>query len=381
MVYCQLNIPTMTPNTSRVYGLDILRALAILFVLVGHAMPIVREDGPYPFGFSPIFDGVMIFFVLSGYLIGSILIKVLEREGATFKAISGFWMRRWLRTLPNYFFVLTVIVILHAATFPEVWKFYLFSQNVYTSHPSFFPEAWSLSVEEWFYLLTPLLLIGSSKVFGIRPKHAVISTIAFVVVFSLLYRFYLFVSNDVTGWDDYSKIFRTRVFTRMDSLIFGVLAAFLNFYYKKRWLNNKEILFACGIILLIIDKALITSIDGNHYHNAPQLFDCVFLFMIGSLGVMLTIPLLSTIKEGRGLIFKFVTFISLISYSLYLVHHTVVQFYLVPIFNRYVSLRLPELQVKILTYGCYWGLSLGIAYGLYRLIELPFMNLRDRYFK
>ena len=60
-------------------------------------------------------DGVSIFFVLSGFLIGGILIKVLETEPATFKTLFNFWIRRWFRTLPNYLFILLILIFFYGA--------------------------------------------------------------------------------------------------------------------------------------------------------------------------------------------------------------------------------------------------------------------------
>jgi peptidoglycan/LPS O-acetylase OafA/YrhL len=82
----------------RIYGLDILRAVAILDILIGHSLTHANID----FG---LFDGVNLFFVLSGFLIGKILIKNMERE-FTIKSLYTFWYRRWMRTLPAYFLYL-----------------------------------------------------------------------------------------------------------------------------------------------------------------------------------------------------------------------------------------------------------------------------------
>src|ERR1043165_8912860 len=85
----------------RIFGLDILRAFAILSVVWVHGgellPPAVQR---YYRLLSP--DGVSVFFVLSGYLIGGILIRTLAQEGAGVRTLWRFWARRWLRTLPNY---------------------------------------------------------------------------------------------------------------------------------------------------------------------------------------------------------------------------------------------------------------------------------------
>ena len=108
--------------------------------------------------------GVDLFFVLSGFLIGGIL----WRTGAQLRSgrvLMGFWLRRWLRTLPNYYFFLVVAVLVLLATRPQsidwlhrVLPTALFVQNFAQRVTPFFPESWTLAVEEWFYLLFPAAL-------------------------------------------------------------------------------------------------------------------------------------------------------------------------------------------------------------------------------
>src|SRR3954452_6127505 len=90
----------------RVYGLDILRAMAILLVVFGHSAVYFGYDA---YHWPRLGDGVSLFFVLSGYLIGRILFKTIEK-GFDFKDLVGFWFRRWMRTLPVYFFITTILM-------------------------------------------------------------------------------------------------------------------------------------------------------------------------------------------------------------------------------------------------------------------------------
>nr|GFD13805.1 acyltransferase, putative [Tanacetum cinerariifolium] len=140
---------------SRIFGLDLLRAGAILTVMLSHT------SGYLPAAWAPAYltlqwDGVGNFFVLSGFLIGGILLKTLEKQPASRAVLLDFWNRRWLRTLPPYLLVLfisfAIAIARHEkeATWYNFFKYAVFSQNLRKPHPAPFGEAWSLSIEEWF---------------------------------------------------------------------------------------------------------------------------------------------------------------------------------------------------------------------------------------
>src|SRR5436190_15587708 len=98
----------MNSELKRVYGLDILRAVAILLVVLIHGTALIGESPIGMFTYLKIPDGVNLFFVLSGYLIGTILSKHITTEKFTLKPLLNFWQRRWFRTLPNYYLFLLI---------------------------------------------------------------------------------------------------------------------------------------------------------------------------------------------------------------------------------------------------------------------------------
>src|SRR5659263_324332 len=99
-------------DTSRIFGLDILRALAIMFVVIEYGSYLLPQKLRTISDFF-VFDGVSIFFVLSGFLIGGILIKLIDKNGFNFSILKTFWIRRWYRTLPNYFLILIALCIIN----------------------------------------------------------------------------------------------------------------------------------------------------------------------------------------------------------------------------------------------------------------------------
>ena len=368
---------------NRVFGLDVLRAAAILFVVYMHGAYTLAALLPTTLVQLPIFDGVSIFFVLSGYLIGGIILKSFERSPLGAGLVWRFWLRRWFRTLPNYFLVLSILAAYHVAfnelSFAGIWRYFFFLQNFADKHPAFFPEAWSLSIEEWFYIFLPVCLLVMNRT-GMRFQTAVLSLIAFTAVASLLFRYGRFLEVDARHsgqinlrvWD---ANFRTQVVTRLDSLIYGVLGAYLHRYNTDIWERYKRVFLVAGLGLLLLHKITSFYIMGGLADHG--LYYSVFSFMAVSLGTLLLLPWLSQLQYHNGFFYRLVTIISLVSYSMYLVHLSLVQKILVPATLQLVP-SLTGNWFLIIHYGLYWLYTVILSILLYKYFELPTMNLRER---
>ncbi len=151
-------------SRKRIFGLDLMRAIAIVLVVFSHITWIL----PNAHGFIPDLMsvagvlGVELFFVLSGFLIGRIIYKLFLSSDFGFKSVLHFWVRRWFRTLPNYYLALIlniVIAIYIGLSLPDnLFRYFIFLQNFNSEMPFLFIESWSLSIEEFAYILGPLLL-------------------------------------------------------------------------------------------------------------------------------------------------------------------------------------------------------------------------------
>jgi peptidoglycan/LPS O-acetylase OafA/YrhL len=380
---------------NRVFGLDLLRTAAIMFVIYGHGFdPLLSEYFPNLRALIVV-DGVDLFFVLSGFLIGSILIKQFENQQKfNLKVIVAFWKRRWLRTLPNYYFVIFVILFVpvilpflkgnNIAIQPDIWlSFLFFSQNLFTPQVNFFPEAWSLAVEEWFYLLTPIILFIINLITQryLSKKQILLMLILLVIVIEFLIRFFISKSLDgsTQNWD---SNLRRVVFCRLDSIIYGVLGAFIKFYYPNFWTNNKNYfyLFIVGIVgLAMVHFVYLTSIN-----DGANLFMNTLYFSVSSICILLLLPWLDAYKKPptktvSGYIGKWITHISLISYSLYLIHGFLILGHIVRYKNEYFSHYIPNTHISgILYFILYFTTSIFIATVMYHFIEKPIMNLRAK---
>jgi len=373
------NLFTVKIYKSRIYGLDILRAMAILFVLYSHGINYFKDLPIYKSLNIGRFDGVAIFFVLSGYLIGKILIKTFSDGNFSFGKLKNFWLRRWLRTLPNYFFVLIILLILRAIAYrslPDSWfEYFFFVQNLTGAHPVFFGEAWSLSVEEWFYLLFPLAMLFIARLRFVSLKFATLCTCAVFIVFSTIMRFHFYLEFDGLEAKYAYTYIRKVVITRFDSIVFGVIMAYIHFHFPKRWVKFKNIGLVLGLILMLLWKLLVIF---RHDLGMSTLYLAVFSFSLLAIGTSLVIPFFEQIKNGKGLFFKFITITSLTSYSLYLINLALVQEYTISALNNYILPETSKSLQPIVNTVLFLVLSYLGSVILYNLIEQPFMKLRDR---
>ena len=203
-------------------GLDLLRALAIIVVVVYHAalfgfkLP-GRVDR---FGWI----GVDLFFVLSGYLIGGQLLAPLARDQRI--KLGRFFTRRALRIMPAYFVVLAIYFLLPSwREYPEMsqplWKFLLSVQNIALHGGTAFSHAWSLAVEDQFYLALPFLLLFLYR----RPRAAIIVP-CLIVIGGIALRAFLAAQNPSVDGGVSFRGFQAWIYyptwTRLDPLVFGV---------------------------------------------------------------------------------------------------------------------------------------------------------------
>lgn len=379
------NIFKIDIDEGRVYGLDILRCLAILWVVIGHGNILLPERVSRYINYI-LFDGVAFFFVLSGFLIGGILAKTLEKKGASFKALLNFWVRRWFRTLPTYFLVLILLsglwlTVSDNFTLRSINRYFFFSQNLFSRHPDwFFPEAWSLSVEEWFYLLVPISIFSLAGMNILTNKRAILFTAVFILVTVTSFRLYRYHNMPLTNIDDWDLVFRKQVFTRLDSLMYGVIGAYVAFYYKAKWLRFKHSMLFIGIGTLLVQQYF-------PFEPGSGMYLCTFSFSVTSCATLFLLPFLSDYKHGKGMLFTAITYISLISYSMYLLHLSVVlgwvMYLLHLILVQVKALRLIDLTslypyFYIIKYMLYWISTIAFSILLYKFYEMPMTGLRDK---
>jgi peptidoglycan/LPS O-acetylase OafA/YrhL len=324
-------------------SLDVLRALAIVWVVNCH---IVSSYGKatHLSVFQLGGKGVDLFFALSGWLLGRQLINEL-RQTSTID-VRRFWYRRWLRTLPAYYAVLVPTLLWQCLSKGPSWKyvtFFFFGQNYLPQMPCF-GVSWSLCVEEHFYLLVaPLLLLF------FRHRTAVV----LMPVLLLLPAF-----CRVMGW--YHSHEETHV--RWDQCASGVVLAYFSVFRPTVW--NWLCRWAPALALSGLALASFNVLTRLNPQWQIKDLDTTFWLFIFAAWV-----LLGNSSESWKTRFRSppIRFLADRAYSLYLLH--VESFAVLKRFGNLSFLEYAALS---------WLISLALAEVLYRAVELPFMNARER---
>lgn len=356
-------------DSNRSFGLDFCRTLACLLVVFGHMLghslpsPILKS-----FAFLAIF-GVDLFFCLSGFLIGRILLKEAANWGELKnKGLTSFWYRRWMRTLPLYIFFFFISLRFDwkgPTTFVEQFQYLVFAQNFAWVMTDFYRLSWSLAVEEWFYYTFPLallLMIG----LGASVRRAAMITIALFVMVPLLARLGLPIQS--VRYDDARYV----VLFRLDAIGFGVLIAYIYTWHKP--LFNLFTSFWYIPLALVIAIIALTK-QGFPWAANSKVVQALF-FSCSAIFFAALMPTFFNVRPSRWLwLNRFVRFTSQISYSIYL-GHIFAFIFVISVLTR-LGLYESIYNNPWLVYPIFIVCVYVLAYMTYMFVEKPFLRLRD----
>lgn len=351
-------------------GLDLLRAIAIVWVMLFHSFLVGGLGADFTwlsrFGWA----GVDIFFVLSGFLIGSQVLQQLQRNGSV--SLSGFYARRAWRILPAFAVVLALYVAFPALReMPGLqpwWQFATFTMNLlidYERNPAF-SHAWSLCVEEHFYLVFPLLAWALSRRCSVPRLLALCAAVMLGGIALRGATWLHFAAIDPPrNWFIEEIYYPT--WMRLDGLLVGVMLASLRVYRPQRWERLQQHANA--------------SLLGGMLMCAVALW--LFRERTGLLANTLGWPVLSAglgllVFAGAGrrsLIGRWpvpgMAWLAAISYSLYLSHK-------IALHVVHVTLA-PSLEgSRVLMFLSYALAVLLLGALLHYSVERPFLRWRDR---
>lgn len=247
---------------SRMPGLDLLRAIAIVWVMLYHGDITGMMSINSPFIESG-WMGVDLFFALSGFLIGGQLLRPYAKHEP--EHIGLFYARRLFRTLPPY-----LVVLLLYFTWPDFrewpqimppWQFLTFTENLFIDMHGAraFSHVWSLCVEEQFYLVTPLI------VWVLMRKPALWKTVTLAVVIvagGIALRGYIWLHDlapaQAVHDGSFTRLFMERIYyptdTRLDGLLGGVLAAAVRAFRPGWWdalMKDANALLFIGFMMVL----------------------------------------------------------------------------------------------------------------------------------
>jgi peptidoglycan/LPS O-acetylase OafA/YrhL len=355
--------------------LDSLRFFAVLGVMITHnGQP---QQFPWIFGTLPWGSlGVRLFFVLSGFLITGILLDCRDLADATSHnplfLIRQFYIRRFLRIFPIYYFVLAVVFAVNLSPAREIWIWLVtYTSNIYISLYGRWignlGHFWTLAVEEQFYIFWPWLVLFA-------PKKWLIPILSFALVLAPLYRFLavtIFPADFATG--EWTKA--TFTFSCLDSLAAGALVAVISQSTARKQIISKffsNLLLPVGAISFILVSIL------YHYKTYPIAF-----YVFGDFfSTMVFCWLVSSASRGfNGIVgwlleFNLLIYFGKITYGIY-IYHNFVPALLSPILKQFGT---EYSKRSLLHFILSVVVTLLIASLSWHLIEQPINNLK-RYFK
>ncbi len=364
-------------------GLDFLRAIAITLVMLLHFSerfyPLPKNHFLYPFT-SWGWNGVALFFALSGFLIGGQIIEGLRTNTFSFKK---FYIKRFWRIFPPYYFSLLLVALFLftglSAPLGDTTKtiktlvyhiFYL--QNyLYLPGPRL-PLYWSLAVEEQFYILVPLLLYLLWRY--LRPYFALIIT--GLILLGISTRFILYGPGI-----DWALAIRYPFHTRFDSLLFGVMAAYIFIVYNDRLqrlpLAVKAIFFLCSFAA--IGASLVFGGSTNSYFNTCWQFTLTgFGFSI----LTLSIAISSFDSYIHINLQKFFALVARLSYTMYLYHLMTLNPVRIVVIRTHKYLGYAPNFIGFVLSFCLYFFAVLLASGIiYQFIDRPSMNHRKKVLK
>lgn len=345
-------------DNQRIAGLDGLRGVAVLCVLAVHTTPPIIESG---------FFGVDVFFVLSGFLITSILLHELDETGAI--DLRQFYIRRALRILPAIFAVIIAVLFyaafaekdrLHALFMDAVAALLFYFNWVDAFHFKYmeFTHFWSLSIEEQFYIVWPSILLVCMN-FSKSNRMALL-VLGIGVIGPEIGRVLLWpgASNNIL-------YFRTEL--RIDALSWGALAAIIGVrgFHSREFFSKWKNIIAFISIIIIVTHLIFLTRPWTHFYLYYGAFSLV---AIASAALIFCISFYPPRFIVSFLEFPPIKWIGVISYGLYLWHW--------PVFlltQRYLAISAPFKNTVAII------LSIILAAISFFLWERPFLQLKRHF--
>lgn len=367
---------SITPSP-RYRGLDLLRALAITWVFAYHYRVFVAPTPSLGLFAELGWVGVDLFFVLSGYLIGQQLMAGAAR-GRTVD-VPAFWARRALRTWPAFWVVLAAYLLwpddLGGRTPPPAWRFLSFTQNLGLQPGTAFSHAWSLCIEEQFYLLLPLAALGLWRP-GMSPWRGW-TALAMLVAACTAARVLQWQAIGGTagiGGPAYMTAIYYHSACRIDEFAPGLAVALLRNGHPGTWqrlMRHGQGLMLTGLLAVAAMLWLALHRDDETRPLLAATMSLVGWPLLATAFALLVAAALSPHSTLDRLEVPGAATLALWSYPLYLSHKPIAHLLRTTLKPLALS---PLAQMAVITLACLLG-----AWLLHRLVEAPGLALRQRW--
>jgi peptidoglycan/LPS O-acetylase OafA/YrhL len=357
----------------KLYGLDHLRALAIAYVFLFHYFILSGGNPEWLPDFAGFgWTGVDLFFVLSGFLISSqLFFQIKQRQQISFKQ---FFLKRFFRIIPAYVFTVGLYFSFpffrEKEALPPLWKFLTFTQNLDLDLKEFgtFSHAWSLCVEEHFYLFLPLILILLQLTNLTKNSYwLIIALFIFGFIIRIYSYDYLFAPKmeDEKSWMYWYKYIYYPTYNRLDGLLVGVSIAGVYQFFFVVWSKISKY----GNLFIILSLVVLA---GAYFLCENQMTFNATIFGFPLIAVGYGLMVIGAISPTSFLFkwkSKVTTFIASLSYAIYLTHKGVIHL-------THQLLSDFDIDSNMLLLICIATCTF-FAYLLHLTIEKPFMKLRN----
>lgn len=370
------------PTDSRIQNLDILRALAVVLVLVKHFFHLRLSPGDFA-ALDPIrplmragWIGVPIFFVLSGYLIGHLLFREYATTGTV--GLKRFWIRRGFKIYPPFYLVILVYsaYLLVFEGHLDMERFFceiFFIQNY--GKGGLIDVTWSLAVEEHFYVIFPLFLLLLIKC---RPSDSLpretdrvrVTFRPILLITALLMVGCLLMRLEAVSW----PVMRGRgimmTHLRIDALFAGAAMAYMHQVHPGRLLP----FFKRHAVVLTILAALLTYPAFLPEITYGKVFYLGWFSLILTVSAVLMLGVALSVSTSDTKVARVAAWLGTYSYGIYLCH--------VPVYRlaNKIAEWLPHRPHVYIWVPLSAALACVVGIVLTRLVEFPMLRVRDRYF-
>jgi peptidoglycan/LPS O-acetylase OafA/YrhL len=356
---------TRIPRANRSIELDFIRGIAIIAVMgthfhsfpTGSAVVAAIEYPLKSFGL----EGVNLFFTLSGFLVGGLLLKQYAKEGRI--DATRFIVRRIFKIWPAYY----VLILFHVLAGRHPLDTFLVQNLTHTQNylGSSIAQTWSLAVEEHFYLFLPLLLIGLARLrTRIDTLLVVLGSICVAVLIARCIAVHHGLLNEAVFYTQY----------RIDSLLFGVMLAAL---YWMKPAAYRAIAARKGLLIAMVAGLVLWLVFGTR--NVP--LDRSIGYTIQAIGfsalIVLTVEYSKPIRDTK--LYRLVGWIGVYSYGIYLWHSLA----LAPadmLIRKATALHAPGILAWAVIMAAQFVIAIALGYVTTRAIEFPFLKIRNALF-